>query len=223
MVALMEYSLIFFNASVVVLKIALESMILGLILGVLFAMLESSKNKLVSFSVSSFTLLLRGLPEMLLVLLIFFGLSDFIELITGLEVDIEASVSAVISLSLIFASYASQTLKSAMHSIHPGQWEVSKALGFSGVFTFFKIILPQLWKNALPGLGNLWLVLLKDTSLISLIGINDLMRTAVLINNLKPNPFVWYGTASIIYLIITLISRYFLHLLEKNSYKWQKS
>ena len=108
---------------------------------------------------------------------------------------------------LIFASYASQTLRGAIQAIPKGQWESGAALGLSRPYTFIHLIMPQVWRHALPGLSNQWLVLLKDTALVSLIGVDDLMRQAGYINTNTHEPFTWYGIAALIYLVITLISQ----------------
>ena len=88
------------------------------------------------------------------------------------------------------------------------------ALGLPKAHTFVQIILPQVWRHALPGLSNQWLVLLKDTALISLIGVSDLMRQTELINTNEHQPFTWYGFAALIYLAITLISQAIIRRLE---------
>ena len=110
-------------------------------------------------------------------------------------------------MSLIFASYASQTLRGAIQAIPKGQRESGAALGLSRPYTFINLIMPQVWRHALPGLSNQWLVLLKDTALVSLIGVDDLMRQAGYINTNTHEPFTWYGIAALIYLVITLISQ----------------
>ena len=80
-----------------------------------------------------------------------------------------------------------------------GQWESGAALGLSRPYTFINLIMPQVWRHALPGLSNQWLVLLKDTALVSLIGVDDLMRQAGYINTNTHEPFTWYGIAALIY------------------------
>ena len=114
----------------------------------------------------------------------------------------------VFALSLIFASYASQLYVGGdSMTIPKGQWESGAALGLSRPYTFINLIMPQVWRHALPGLSNQWLVLLKDTALVSLIGVDDLMRQAGYINTNTHEPFTWYGIAALIYLVITLISQ----------------
>ena len=151
--------------------------------------------------------LLRGLPEILVVLLIYFGSTQMVEMLTGEYIEFSAFGCGVFALSLIFASYASQTLRGAIQSHSKGQWESGAALGLNRPYTFIHLIMPQVWRHALPGLSNQWLVLLKDTALVSLIGVDDLMRQAGYINTNTHEPFTWYGIAALIYLVITLINQ----------------
>ena len=154
---------------------------------ILFAVLEA--NRVVGKPMAVLVALLRNLPEILVVLLVYFGSSEVVEMITGEYIEFGAFGCGVFALSLIFAAYASQTLRGAIQAIPKGQWESGAALGLSKGYTFLHIIMPQVWRHALPGLSNQWLVLLKDTALISLIDVDDLMRQAQLINTNTHQPF----------------------------------
>ncbi|TYA47633.1 arginine ABC transporter permease ArtQ [Aggregatibacter actinomycetemcomitans] len=200
-----DYFSLMFTAALMTLGLAVCSLVFGLILGMLFAVLEA--NRFVGKPMVVFVALLRGLPEILVVLLVYFGSSEVVEMITGDYIEFGAFGCGVLALSLIFAAYASQTLRGAIQAIAKGQWESGAALGLSKGYTFIHIVMPQVWRHALPGLSNQWLVLLKDTALISLIGVDDLMRQAQLINTNTHQPFTWYGIAALIYLLVTLVSQ----------------
>jgi len=207
-----DYFSLMLTAALMTLGLAVCSLVLGLFLGMLFAVLEA--NRFVGKPTSVLVALLRGLPEILVVLLVYFGSSELVELLTGEYVEFGAFGCGVFALSLIFAAYASQTLRGAIQAIAKGQWESGTALGLSKGYTFLRIIMPQVWRHALPGLSNQWLVLLKDTALISLIGVDDLMRQAQLINTNTHQPFTWYGIAALIYLLVTLVSQVGIRKLE---------
>ena len=207
-----DYFSLMLTAALMTLGLAVCSLVLGLFLGMLFAVLEA--NRFVGKPTAVLVALLRGLPEILVVLLVYFGSSELVELLTGEYVEFGAFGCGVFALSLIFAAYASQTLRGAIQAIAKGQWESGTALGLSKVYTFLHIIMPQVWRHALPGLSNQWLVLLKDTALISLIGVDDLMRQAQLINTNTHQPFTWYGIAALIYLLVTLVSQVGIRKLE---------
>ncbi|AHN71342.1 arginine ABC transporter permease ArtQ [Aggregatibacter actinomycetemcomitans] len=207
-----DYFSLMFTAALMTLGLAVCSLVFGLILGMLFAVLEA--NRFVGKPMAVFVALLRGLPEILVVLLVYFGSSEVVEMITGDYIEFGAFGCGVFALSLIFAAYASQTLRGAIQAIAKGQWESGAALGLSKGYTFIHIVMPQVWRHALPGLSNQWLVLLKDTALISLIGVDDLMRQAQLINTNTHQPFTWYGIAALIYLLVTLVSQVGIRKLE---------
>lgn len=207
-----DYFSLMLTAALMTLGLAVCSLVLGLFLGMLFAVLEA--NRFVGKPTTVLVALLRCLPEILVVLLVYFGSSELVELLTGEYIEFGAFGCGVFALSLIFAAYASQTLRGAIQAIAKGQWESGTALGLSKGYTFLRIIMPQVWRHALPGLSNQWLVLLKDTALISLIGVDDLMRQAQLINTNTHQPFTWYGIAALIYLLVTLVSQLGIRKLE---------
>ena len=215
-----DYFSLMLTAALMTLGLAVCSLVLGLFLGMLFAMLEA--NRFVGKPTAVFVALLRGLPEILVVLLVYFGSSELVELLTGEYVEFGAFGCGVFALSLIFAAYASQTLRGAIQAIAKGQWESGTVLGLSKGYTFLRIIMPQVWRHALPGLSNQWLVLLKDTALISLIGVDDLMRQAQLINTNTHQPFTWYGIAALIYLLVTLVSQVGIRKLELHFTRFER-
>lgn len=209
-----DYLSLMYSATLMTLGLAVCSLIVGLILSILFVVLETSKWGWVRKPASVVIALLRGLPEILVVLLIYFGSTEVIEMLTGEFIQFSAFGCGVFALSIIFAAYASQSLRGAIQAIPLGQWESGAALGLSRGYTFVHIVMPQVWRHALPGLSNQWLVLLKDTALVSLIGVDDLMRQAELINTNTHQPFTWYGIAALLYLAITLISQVIIRKLE---------
>lgn len=210
------------TATLMTLGLAVCSLLLGLVLSMLFVALETGKWAWLRQITTVFLTLLRGLPEILVVFLIYFGTPEVLEWITGDFVELGSFGSGVVALSLIFASYASQSLRGAIQAIPRGQWESGAALGLSRTYTFLHIIMPQVWRHALPGLSNQWLVLLKDTALVSLIGVHDLMRQTELINTRTHEPFTWYGLAAVIYLVITLVSQVIIRRLEMRFTRFER-
>ncbi|HGM5488670.1 TPA: arginine ABC transporter permease ArtQ [Serratia fonticola] len=219
--------------------LAVCALVLGLILAMLFAVWESSRWKAVSWLGTAWVTLLRGLPEILVVLFIYFGssqllmvLSDGFVLNFGLfQLPVQLSIDnfevspflcGVIALALLYSAYASQTLRGALKAVPQGQWESGQALGLSKTAIFFRLIMPQMWRHALPGLGNQWLVLLKDTALVSLISVNDLMLQTKSIATRTQEPFTWYVIAAAIYLVVTLLSQYILKRIELRTTRFER-
>ncbi|HFQ5353448.1 arginine ABC transporter permease ArtQ [Vibrio vulnificus] len=205
--ALTGYSLSLAQASWMTIQLALVSLAVGLVLAVVFAGGEMTRHRLVKWPTTALVTVLRGLPELLVVLFIYFGSTQVLFLLTGDFIEVSPFLSGVIALSLIFASYASQTIRGALKAVNKGQREAASALGISKSRTFFRIVLPQAVRHALPGLTNQWLVLLKDTALVSLIGVTDLLKQAQLTSAATHEAFTWYATAAAIYLVITLVTQ----------------
>ncbi len=219
--------------------LAVCALAIGLVLAMLFALWESSRWRPVAWLGSGLVTLLRGLPEILVVLFIYFGasqllltLSDGFTIplgITSLHIqipienfDVSPFLCGVLALSLLYAAYASQTLRGALKAVPQGQWESGQALGMSKLAIFWRLVMPQMWRHALPGLGNQWLVLLKDTALVSLISVNDLMLQTKSIATRTQEPFTWYIIAAAIYLVITLISQAILRGLDRRTTRFER-
>jgi len=187
------------------LGLALCALVVGLVLAMCFAAWESVRWRWLGLIGTGVVMVLRGLPEILVVLFIYFGASQLLltlsdgftlhfghyQFSASLPADINISpfLCGVLALALLYAAYASQTLRGAIKAIAQGQWESGQALGLTKRAIFFRLILPQMWRHALPGLGNQWLVLLKDTALVSLISVNDLMLQTKSIVNFTQQPF----------------------------------
>ncbi len=227
-------------AAGVTLGLALCALLLGLVLAIFFSLWEASRWKIFAVLGTGLVTLLRGLPEILVVLFIYFSASWLlIMLIDGVSinlylfelsikinsntVEISPFLCGVVALASLYAAYASQTLRGALQAIPRGQWESGQALGLSQKIIFFRLIMPQMWRHALPGLSNQWLVLLKDTALVALINVNDLMWQAGNIATRTQEPFTWYMVAAGIYLGITLLSQFIIKRIERRTTRFERS
>ncbi len=189
------------------LAVSLSALVLGMLLAILATLIELSSLQWLKKIVSGVNSLIRGLPELLVLFGIYFGGSVLLTELLNRPMQVSAFISGVLALALIFASYASQTLRGAFSAIPKGQAEAGKALGLSGCWVFLKILLPQAWRHALPGLSNLWLVLLKDSALVALIGLGDLMNKAQLAASTTHQPLKFYMIAACLFLILTTVSQ----------------
>lgn len=227
------------SAGGITVGLALCALILGLLLAMLFAGWESVPLKPMAWLGSLVVTVIRGLPEILVVLGIYYGssellllLSDGITLPLGVtqlhlklaieNFEVSPFVCGVIALALLYSAYASQTLRGALRAVPQGQREAGLALGMKKSTIFFTLVVPQMWRHALPGLGNQWLVLLKDTALVSLISVNDLMLQTKGIATRTEQPFTWYLVAAAIYLLITLFSQAVLRLAERRATRFEQ-
>jgi His/Glu/Gln/Arg/opine family amino acid ABC transporter permease subunit len=187
----------------VTIQVALCALLFGLLLGLLFAIGELAGYAWLRWPVRFITTLLRGLPEIVILFFIYFGVSRLLTHWFGHYIEINAFVAGCVALGLVFASYAGQVFRAAITAIPTSQWEAAQALAMPRGLTFWRVILPQAWRFALPGLSNLWLVLLKDTSLVSLIGLTDLMTQTYLAASINHRYFYFYLIAALGYLLLT--------------------
>lgn len=242
----MNNLLFLINAAGLTITLAGSALILGLLLALVFTAWESARWRPVALLGSCWVTLIRGLPELLVVLFVYYGTLQFIMLLgdgininfifwqTTWQVDPEwffpqnsefdfiPFFCGVVALALLYAAYASQTLRGALKAIPSGQWESGHALGLNQNMAFLRLIMPQMWRHALPGLGNQWLVLLKDTALVSLISVNDLMLQTKTIVNRTQEPFTWYLIVALIYLVITLVSQFILRRIELRTTQFER-
>ncbi|MGC0858703.1 arginine ABC transporter permease ArtQ [Pantoea agglomerans] len=219
--------------------LAVCALVAGLVLAMIFAGWESLRLKPLAWIGTGLVTLIRGLPEILVVLFIYFGasqllltLSDGFTLNFGLfqlpiqveieNFDVSPFLCGVIALAMLYAAYASQTLRGALKAVPMSQWESGQALGMKKSAIFLRLIMPQMWRHALPGLGNQWLVLLKDTALVSLISVNDLMLQTKSIATRTQEPFTWFLVAAAIYLVITLFSQAVLRRIELRTTRFER-
>lgn len=191
--------------------LALSSLVFGLALGLALAGAKLSRHGWLRAGAEGITLFFRGVPEFLVVLVVYFGsaklLRDILSLV-GYDgyVEVPAFVAGTIALGSVFGSFASEVLRGAYLAVPAGQIEAARAVGMNGEQVFWRIRLPQMWRFALPGLGNLWMVLLKDTSLVSVIALNELLRWSKIGAETTNQPFTFYLAALAIYLALTVLS-----------------
>lgn len=194
--------------------LALSVLVVGLVLGLLLALAKLSRHAWLSRPVYAVTNFLRGIPEFLVLLVIYFGGT---QVLGPYGIDVGPFTAGLVALSLVFASYASETFRAAFQSVPKGQIEAGRAYGFTAWQCFRLIELPQIWKVALPGLGNLWQGAVKDTALVSIVGLDDLMRKTNQAAQATSQPFTFYLVASLFFLAITLLSMGVLGLLERRA------
>ncbi|RIY31916.1 hypothetical protein CJP74_06035 [Psittacicella melopsittaci] len=205
--------LIVLKGAVWTIIVSVLSMLLGMVLAIIFLGFQKAPWRIISAPFDVLLMMLRGLPEIVMVFLVYYGGS---QLLSNFNINLDAFAAGIIALGLIFAAYASQTLRGAIESIPQGQWLSAKALGVNRVKIFFDIILPQMWRQAIPGLTNQWLSLLKDSSLVSIIGISEIIFTTSSVIKVTHQPFTWYIIAAILYLIISIVSNAIIKRLDRH-------
>ena len=202
-------------------KLALTALCLGLVLGLLGALAKTSPFKPLRWLGGAYSTLVRGVPELLWVLLIYFGSVNLVraigEYIGMPELTLSAFAAGVIALGLCFGAYATEVFRGAILAIPKGHREAGMALGLSKPRIFTRLVLPQMWRIALPGLGNLFMILMKDTALVSVIGLEEIMRQSQIAVTASKEPFTFFLVAAFIYLCLTILAMTGMHFLEKRA------
>ncbi|MFI7864905.1 ABC transporter permease [Ectopseudomonas khazarica] len=201
-------------------SLALLSMAVAIALGLLGAAFRLSPVRWLALMGETYATVIRGIPELVLILLIFFGGQDLVNRIAPLlgyedYIDINPFVAGVGTLGFIYGAYLSETFRGAFMSIPKGQGEAGMAYGMSPLRVFFRILVPQMIRLAIPGLTNNWLVLVKATALISLVGLQDMMARAKSAGDATREPFTYILLAAAVYLVITSVSLLVLRYLER--------
>jgi polar amino acid transport system permease protein len=202
----------------VTITLAAVTLPVGLALGFLLALAKDSDERSLVRAATIFTTIFRGLPELLTLFIVYYGgqilLQRAFALFTDAHIEVSSFTAGVVALAVVFSSFASEVFLSAFKGIPRGQYEGAYALGLHGGQAMRLVVLPQLIRLALPGLSNLWLILLKDTSLVSVIALNDLLRnTNVAVGSTK-EPFFFYTVACLIYLTLSILSSFGLGAIE---------
>ena len=212
----------FLIAMLMTLIVSILSMGLGIFIAIFTAWAKLSYSKILHLVANFYTTVIRGIPELLVIYLIFFGGSSLVmklAKIFGYEgyIELNALTISVIAIGIISATYSSEVLRAAYMSIPKGQTEAAKSLGLNRWQIFYKILTPQILKHAIPGLGNVWQVTLKDTSLISVTGLVEIMRQTRIASNVEHSPLTFLLTAAVLYLFLTTFSSKFFRHLEKQA------
>ncbi|HLW27473.1 MAG TPA: ABC transporter permease subunit [Kiloniellales bacterium] len=193
------------------LLVGLAALFLAILLGLLGAWGKSSTSPIARSLAATYTTVVRGVPELLLILLVYYGTPTLIQNLSlqwgyPVFIDLDPFWAGTLTLGFIYGAFATEVFRGAFQSIPPGQLEAARAIGMSRSLAFRRIVLPQVWRFALPGLGNVWMVLIKATALISIIQLDELMRSAQIAVAATKLPFTFYFIASLFYLSITLVS-----------------
>ncbi|AGT09057.1 ABC transporter permease [Paracoccus aminophilus] len=193
----------------------------GLMIGIICGLIKWGRVKPLNWLVDIYTTVVRGVPELLVIYLLFFSSVEFVTRVAtafgwaGLADTGYAFIIAVIAIAAISGSYSTEVVRGALSSIPKGHLEAARALGMPGRRIFRKIILPQMLRIAVPGMNNVWQATMKDTALVSVVGLQELMRAAFVGAGSTRNPFIFYLIAAIIYLIITFVSQVFFKRAER--------
>lgn len=208
------------DGTLTTLALAGASLLIAVVLGLLGAAAKLSRLRALRWLATAYTTVVRGVPDLVLMLLVFFGGQIIVNAAAAQlghtdYIDIDPFVAGVCTIGFIFGAYLTETFRGALMSIPAGQREAGIAYGMSRLKVFWRITFPQMIRFAIPSFTNNWLVLVKSTAIVSVIGLTDMMHRAGLAAGATREPFTFYLAAAAIYLAITTVSLLLLRALEK--------
>ena len=208
-----------FRATLMTIAVSITAMFIGFTFAAIFTPLKLSKYKSLNYIANTYTTIIRGVPELLVIYLFFFGGSGAIMFVASMfgyneYIEINAFVTGSFAIGIISGAYSTEVFRGAIQSIDKGQFEAAEVLGFSKFKKFYKIILPQMLRLAIPNLSNVWQITLKDTSLISVTGLVEIMRQSYIAAGSTRDPLFFYSFAAILYLLLTFLSMKLINRLE---------
>ncbi|MBS6360736.1 ABC transporter permease [Burkholderia sp.] len=200
-------------------KLAVLSLALSFLLGLLGAAAKLSRNRITNGLGTGYTTLIRGVPDLVLMLLLFYSIQIWLNHLTDAlgwdQIDIDPFLAGVLVLGFIYGAYFTETFRGAFLSVPRGQLEAGSAYGMTNWQVFSRIMFPQMMRFALPGIGNNWQVLVKSTALVSIIGLADVVKASQDAGKGTLRFFFFTLIAGAIYLAITTVSNFVLMWLEK--------
>jgi arginine/ornithine transport system permease protein len=222
MLDLQGYGPAILEGTLLTVEAGLLSLAVAMVLGILGALAKIARSPIVRGIAGVYTTVIRGVPDLVLMLLIFFGgqmLVNQLALTVGYEeyIDINPFIAGVLTIGFIYGAYMTETFRGAILAVPAGQLEAGRAFGMRQGQVFTRILFPQMVRHAIPGFGNNWLVLLKTTALLSVIGLDDMVRKASLAAGATREPFTFYIAVALIYLALTTVSVLLLGWLERRS------
>ena len=208
-----------FRGTLMTIAVSITAMLIGFSFAAIFTPLKLSKFKSLNLIANIYTTVIRGVPELLVIYLFFFGGSGAIMFVASMfgyndYIEINAFVTGSFAIGIISGAYSTEVFRGAIQSIDKGQFEAAKVLGFSKFKRLYKIILPQMLRLAIPNLSNVWQITLKDTSLISVTGLVEIMRQSYIAAGSTRDPLFFYSFAAVLYLLLTFLSMKLINRLE---------
>ena len=208
-----------FYATLMTIAVSITAMIIGFVFSLIFTPLKLSNKKYLNLIGNFYTTVVRGVPELLVIYLLFFGGSGAIMFVASIfgyndYIEINAFITGSFAIGIISGAYSTEVFRGAILSIDKGQFEACKVLGLKKNVQLFKVIMPQMLRLAIPNLSNVWQITLKDTSLISVTGLVEIMRQSYIAAGSTRDPLFFYSFAAVLYLLLTYLSMKLINKLE---------
>ncbi len=200
-------------------EVALSSLLIAILLGLIGAVAKLSKSRIAKAIAGTYTTIIRGIPDLVLMTLIFFGgqilVNNIGEKLGWDYIDVDPFIAGVLTIGFIFGAYFAESFRGGILAVARGEIEAGYAFGMTPLQVFYRITFPAMVRHALPGIGNNWLVMVKTTALVSVIGLQDMVYNAGLAGGSTRKPFTFYCVVAFLFLVITGFSDVGMRWLDK--------
>ena len=205
----------------VTVRLAVFSFLLSLVLGLVLGFVARSRNRLLHLTWRFYASLFMGVPSILVVFFLYYNAPILIRAVSGTRLDFSPFAAGVTALGIVYAAYVGEVLRGAILNIPSGQVDAARALGLRLLPMWWLVLIPQAWRIALPGIINIWMVLLKETALVSMVGLTDLVRVADVAAAVTKQPFMFYLAAGFGYIIFSSATMVTARRLERWAHRGQ--
>ena len=216
---IIDYIPLILKGMLLTVEVALLSLLIAMVLGIAGALVKLSKSHFARSVAGIYTTIIRGIPDLVLMTIIFFGgqiiVNDIGDKLGWEYINVSPFIAGVLTIGFIFGAYMTESFRGGILAVSRGEIEAGVAFGMTPIQVFLRITLPAMVRHALPGFGNNWLVLTKTTALVSVIGLQDMLYNANLAGGSTRKPFTFLCAVAILYLVITGVSNFGLRWLDK--------
>jgi octopine/nopaline transport system permease protein len=216
------WGILLLSATATTVAVALTGMSIGLGFGALGAWARLSRNRIARIAGETYTTLMRGIPELLVIYLLFFGGSTSIQAVARIfgysgRFEINAFFTGALAIGIVSGAYSAEVMRAGYLAIAAGEIEAARAYGMGRWLAFRRVVVPLVARHIVPGMGNVWQLALKETSLISVTGLVEIMRQAAIGAGSTQRPFTFYLAAALLFLALTSVSGSAFHWLERKT------
>ena len=216
---IIDYIPLILKGMVLTVEVALLSLLIATVLGIIGALAKLSRSRIARSVAGIYTTVIRGIPDLVLMTIIFFGgqilVNNIGEKLGWEYIDVSPFAAGVLTIGFIFGAYFAETFRGGILAVSRGEIEAGYAFGMNPIQVFLRITFPAMVRHALPGFGNNWLVLTKTTALVAVIGLHDMVYNAGLAGGSTRKPFTFYCVVAFLFLIITGVSNVGLKWLDR--------
>lgn len=212
---LSEYYPYFITGAVNTVVLAFFTVLFGVLIGIVVALMRITKNRLLRFIASAYVEFIRGTPLIVQIFIVYYGLNLDLPQTDMFGLDMSRFIPGIIAMSINSGAYVAEIIRAGIQAVDRGQMEAARSIGFTHAAGMRYIVLPQALRNILPALGNEFVVVIKESSIVSVIGIGELMYNATIVRGSTFKPFEPLIVAAVIYFVLTFTLSKFLGIAER--------